>query len=177
MMDYNQAADALDRMAVQQQAIIDASATFRALGSIEGATREAEARKVKLEQAAVLAQETLDALADKIIAADDTAEQIVSKANEEAGGIVAQANAEAESIRAAAASKAAEFKRITQEQADQLTRKVNADLDSVRDQAAALKLEVAGLREERDALVAETDREQAKLDTIRSTISKFANVG
>lgn len=173
-MDYHQTADALDRMAVQQQAMVDASAAFRALGSIEGATNEALTKRdaaVKLLAEATEAlnkarQTELDITAAceaKVRAAHDKVDELMSETNAKVKSMFVDARKQADDTAAAAAAQAAT---ILQRAAD--------DTAGLREEAAELRDELAKGEAKVAAINAAADAAEARLNEIKTAIATIA---
>lgn len=173
-MDYNQAADALDRECVTIEAKVFARDAFRALGSLEGATQDAISRREAAVAAAEKAKADLEAIttkvadankqaADRLAEADKTAHDTMTKADNDAIELVRTANTRAGEIIAAANAKS-----------DALIAKTSADLQAKTAQSAALDIDInvktGGLK----AIEAKTESAQNDLDAVNAMIAKLA---
>ena len=104
-MDFNNIADSLDRMAVQQQAITSAAEAFRKLGSIDGATKEAEKRQAAMVDEVNASLATLNQINADIDDAKVKMQDRVDKANALAGEKIADAVDRANSIEKSAVAR------------------------------------------------------------------------
>lgn len=170
MTDFNQTADALDRMAVQQQAIVDAAAEFRKLGSIDSSTKaledlnkvaqtelantnralaHAESRRQAAEEQAGVAREQGERKAAEIVAAaEQSAADILVAAKSEAEGVVTKARADMQRFE------------------DDL----REELRAARETLVAERAEAEKLRQEKVAIERAVGAAQSKLDEINAKL-------
>lgn len=170
MSDFHQTADALDRMAVQQQAIIDAAAEFRKLGSIDASTKaledlnkvaqtelsntnralaHAESRRQAAEEQAGVAREQGELAVAKMLAeAEQSAAEIRAAAKAEADGVVAKARADMQRFE------------------DDL----REELRAARESLMAERAETERLREEKVAIERAVGAAQSRLEEINAKL-------
>ena len=172
-MDYNSKADALDRMAVQQMALIEVAEDFRTLGSMDGAVKQ-------------LRQENADALTtltntNKALL---RAEQDVLDAESKAAQVAKDADAKAHDLLADAANERMKLIQDANDHADMVEAQGQANAlaygESVKSEWAITKehlesarTEIGAARIERDDINKQVADAQAKLAAVNETLRKM----
>lgn len=174
MTDYVQTAEALRRMAVQQQALCAAADAFEALGSIEGAVKSANDRRTEAESLLAAAVESLArARNDELLVREQISTQLAD-ANTKADRELANAHLEATQLIDAAKADADSLREAGRAEANRMIVQANEDLVSVR---AELEHDQAAVRDAEEKLAglnAQADEAQARLDAVRASIMKLA---
>jgi hypothetical protein len=174
MPDYNTMADALERMAVQQQSLTEASAAFRKLGSIETAIREANARKTAADTEAAQANEELVTIKRKIADATKLHETKMKQAVESLNKLHIDDQDKAEAMLADARIKSANILQDASDKTQAWADGVRQQLTPTLDKLKKAEADCAVLAAKQQVIVAETTDAQAKLDAVREAIGKLA---
>ena len=173
-LDYNQIADSLERMAVQQQAMTDAALQFRSLGSIDGATKEAISRRDAAVKERLKAEEELDAVIDKVADAKLAAQSIVESAQVQRDKWASERVSDAKALFESASADAEKIISDAKVEAEKIAIKTLSDLYAKRDELTRVSADVISLTGKRDALIADTDKAQARYDAVQEQIKKLA---
>ncbi len=176
MADYNTTADALDRMAMQQQALVDASAAFRKLGSVEQAIREVEARKKRADDEATSANDELVAIKRKITDATKLQQTKMQQAVEELNKLHIDDQAKAEALIGDAKVLAANILQEANDKASAWADGVRAQLNNTITRQKKLDADCTELEAKRASIMIDIQSAQSALDGIRDTLSKLAGV-
>lgn len=170
-IDYNQTADALDRMAVQQQAMADAAAAFRTLGSIEGATKEANAKRADAEAARDEALQEYNAALDKAAEVRVHADEVRVNARNDIARAIEEANDKTTKLVQDAVDRAKVIESDAKAAAEATIKKTNEDLSSAHDQLDALDVDIRTRTATRDGLIAEAEAAEKRLTAVRDAIA------
>ena len=170
-MNYNQLADAADRAAVQAQSWVEIRDAFRALGSIDGATKDAVARRDAATKEADKANAELDAAINKTADVKAKANTLLADADATAADRIAEGEAQAKRLIEDARASAAVMVSNGKEQAAALIAKTDADLLAEREEFTRVSAEVVALAEKRDALLVEADAAQKRYDSVLAAIA------
>lgn len=170
MTDFNTTADALDRMAVQQQAMTDAAAAFRALGSIEGTTKGLQEQNKAALVALTNTNKALAVAEEKRQEAERQAGLILEQAQDDAAAIEGRAEEDAAEVRREAT--ATHKKLIADGEAKALAygEAVKKEWAITKEHLESARAEIAAAREEKAAIAKEVAEAQTKLDTINKTL-------
>ena len=172
-MDFNNIADSLDRMAVQQQAITSAAEAFRKLGSIDGATKEAEKRQAAMVDEVNASLATLNQINTDIDDAKVKMQDRVDKANTLAGEKIADAVDRANSIEKSAVARGDEIIATAKEQADKLRADTEAALAATNTALATARADFADMQTKQRDVEDSTNATQEKMDKLRAAIAEL----
>lgn len=166
-------AGSLDVLAAQYQAVINAAATLKEIGSLEQAADEAR------KAVEVATDETLAAKLELNVAKEDAKKakakvaEMLAKAAEEANGILATAHAHASGIVAEANAKAVAIDQSAVDRLAGALADVNAnrarivnEINNAQDKLDCLALDI-------QAKTAEADEAQKRLDKVQAQIAKY----
>lgn len=170
MTDFNQTADALDRMAVQQQAIVDAAAEFRKLGSIDASTKALEEQNrasmvmlTNTNRALSVAEGKLQEAERQAGVVRELAEanaaRTIADAEEKAQGILAEAKVAAELAAANGAAEAAKYAEDTKK-----------EWAVTREHLENARTEIEASRKEKFEIEKSVSAAQNKLDEINTKL-------
>lgn len=170
MTDFNTTADALDRMAVQQQAITDAAAAFRALGSLTGATKGLEEQNKAALVALTNTNKALALAEEKRQEAERQAGLIREQAINDGAASVERAEEDAAEILREAT--AAQKKLIADGEARALAygESVKKEWAITKEHLESARAEIAAARDEKATIAKAVAEAQAKLDSINKTL-------
>lgn len=174
MTDYVQTAEALRRMAVQQQALGAAADAFEALGSIDGAIKSANDRRTEAESLLAAAVESLARARNDELAVREQILAQLADANTKADRELANAHLEATQLIDAAKADADGLREAGRAEADRMIVQVNEDLVSVRAELEHDQAAVRDAEEKLANLTLQADDAQKRLDATREAISKLA---
>lgn len=173
-MSKQDAANSIRQLAVMFQGMTAAAEALDTIGSIEQATKEAQAATAKAGADRDAALLELDKAKDDITAARQTAEKVMVEAEREANDLIAKANLRAAQIEQAADDAA----KVKMEEAN---KEADASISASRDVLARLQnkialAEVAALNAQQAQSDAEAKAAAATetLDAIKAQIAKLA---
>jgi len=173
MSNFTTAAETIDRLAVQFQGIIEVAAVLKQVGSLENAAAE---YKKQADDALVAAQEAqidLDAISEKVAAANESVSTIVDDASARATEIISQANGRAQQILDDAAEKGAKMIAEAQESTNATVQRAHSEIADLTNQIDWLRGELKDIGSDRDKIQAEATAAQEQLDGIKAQISKM----
>ncbi len=108
--NHNVLADALDRMALQQEAVIEAARAFRAVGSVEAAIAAREADLRSVNKTIEAKKQELASLDERLRTGNDTLEKLKAEAAKQVAEQIAAARERADEMVSAAEAQAATFR-------------------------------------------------------------------
>lgn len=173
-MDYATAVDAIRRLAVQYQAMVDAADLMEQIGSVDQATKQFAAAKAKAE--AELAQVKSDlakAQKDYSVVKEDS-EFNVKQAGDRAQEIITSANNEAFQITQAAKSKADQIIKDGHDQANATVASIASKVDDMKSELDRLSKEADAANQKRDAALKAAEETELRLQSVQQTIRKMA---
>lgn len=173
LSDYMTAAEAVDRLALQYQQMVLASAALRDLGRLKQIKTEAEAAQAR-------AQEATSAAADKMAQAGETMAQaqieaaaIVERANDQAQAKVAEAETAASERRAEADSEASRAIQAAKDAGARITQAAQATLAKLQEQIDAASEDLVNKRAERDSVLSQVAEAEGQLAAARDAVRKL----
>jgi hypothetical protein len=166
-MDYNEAADTLKRLARDREAMTFAADAFTGLGSIQQATKEAEAARSAAYASAQEVKAELESLQAQVNQAELRAKKILFDADSDASAKVAAASSRcAEMVRGAQAKIDAAAAQAAKE-AEAARADVAAQLAEQRTAVNALRAEEAALLESIAAKEAQLVDQEARWQAVQ----------
>lgn len=177
MSNATNAADTLERLAVQYEGLIAAAQYFREVGSVEAAVDESKKKLASLQKEVVDTQAELDAIEASIEKAQVEQQAQVNAARQQADSIVYKAKDSADKLIVAAEAQAGEIGRKAKTAADTLTAAARRTLEQLKldiaTQTAALDEATAAAEDAKKT----ADAEQKRLDAIKAAILKLTQGG
>ena len=175
MSKYSEAAEAIDRLAVQYQGMLVARDLLREVGSLDQAAAEANRAREKADTDRDLALVELADVQREVARAQDTAKAVLVEAQVLAAKVQAGAEERANAVLHAADAYAGQVRERADENAE---RAIAGAEKKVIDVLAELKgkqeavINAGGVLEDLEGRITEA---QGRLDAIREQIKKFAS--
>lgn len=173
-INYNNAADTIQRLATQYQGLVDAAEALRKLGSLTGHAADLEAKIALLEDRHEEAKHDLAGAEEQIKIADAYVKDVVKEAEDKARSIKLAAESEAKQIRSDAVgdkqreyAEAREGVQKIRDLGDQAAAQARAELIPIQEAIAAATAAA-------DAATAEADAITKKLAALRASAQKIA---
>lgn len=163
-------AENLDRLALQYQAVIDAAAMLKEIGSLETARDECK-------QATATARAELDAAKEELVKAKADAKKAKDQAKQILDGAVIDANDQALQLQRAAEEQHAEIVKRAQdmsaamlEQAATQRASISAELERLNAAAQQVRDEITNLQNAKAEIVAQYDDADKKLQALKGKL-------
>lgn len=168
--EYATAAEAIDRLALQFQQMVQASAALRNLSRYEQIKAESEAAsaQARADQQAVLVSK--QAVQDEIVRAKEEAKRIVDEARATADNTVAQANDKASSILGSARHDAESARDAAAKSAEKMQLSSRQALEGLQTQIDDASRHLVELQARCDKTKAELASANAQLEAAREAI-------
>lgn len=166
-------AEALDRMAVQQEAIVEAAKAFREIGSLDQALSQRREQLAQIDLAIREEErrlEELAAAAKHAIAERKAADEV---ANLQANATLAAAREKADELTTAAEAQATALRADAAKQANGIVDRAQAQAKQAQYDAAAAAAEANAARKARDEAAAELEALNTKLSEARAKLREL----
>lgn len=151
----------------------DAGEVVNTLESLLQSVREKKVELGVLEETIGKLNSSISSANDKLKEAKDDAKAVIAGANEEYDSIISKAKDEAEKIKSTAIEKAdKEYTKLVKPLEDKV-----AKYDALIAEKENAALEAKKLIESNQGLKAELEKDQAKLDSVKSELAKILGVG
>lgn len=171
--NHNALADALDRMALQQEAIVEAAKAFREVGSLEQAVSARHEEIRKLDRITAEKKQALAELDEKLRAGEATLDALKDEAAQQVAEQIAAARERADEMVSKAAAQAATLRADVSAQVDGMTARANALAKQAQSEAAAAAADMNNALKARDAAAAELDLLNQKLADARAKMREL----
>ena len=172
-MDYTKVAEAIDRQAKTYQAIIDAAAALKEIGSLDNMAKDcrkaADAARDELEK---IESEVKDAKRDAVKAKEKAAE-IVSKANDQALELLREAEQKGQAIADGAVARAGEIVATAERKVADSTAGIAGQIAQLTSVKVGLEQDVATLQGANDALKSEAEDLEKRLAKAKLQLEKL----
>lgn len=167
------AAEHIERLAVQYQAMVDAAAALKEIGSLENATQEAQKAADVARKEAQAAKAEAQKAKDKIAAAEQQAAETLAAAQVEAAMITAEAKQSGDNVVMRAQQEAARIiEKATKDVAD-ASAGVAGRVAELTTAKLRLEQNIAALQDAITAKTGEADAIEARLAKAQAQIAKL----
>jgi chromosome segregation ATPase len=171
--NHNVLADALDRMALQQEAVIEAARAFRAVGSVEAAIAAREADLRSVNKTIEAKKQELASLDERLRTGNDTLEKLKAEAAKQVAEQIAAARERADEMVSAAEAQAATMRADVGAQVDGMTARAAVQAKQAQSEAAAAVAEMNAAHKARDEANAELKSLNQKLADVRAKMREL----
>lgn len=171
--NYNALAEALDRMAVQQEAITEAAKGFRAIGSLDQAIEQRKYRLTELDRAVQDAERRLAGLRTAAENTEEQLEEAESKLGEEAAAVLSAARDEADRLIGAAEARASTLRAEAAAQAAGIVAAAQTERKAANHEAAAAVADMHNAITARDSAMRELEAIHSKMSDARAKLREL----
>ena len=172
-MNFQNASDTLQRLALQHQGLIDLGQAIQDLGGLANAKDELTAQVEKLRSDVEQAKLDLDVSKAEVTKAQEYAKGILDAAASNADGVLTDAKARAQEIVDGAHEQASLVSFNATARANEETAKLTYTLSALQSKADDLQAEILDLQAKRDAVSDQATSAEQKLAAVQAQLRKM----